>query len=213
MEKYLIRVAQESDAKEIFDFKVRHVNSSNPLELAHPGKSVKPQNSSFIAVAIKSNFVLMAIESSTKNLVGILIAEPVNQNFFRDIKSLAALPGDTKRSDILNCVIYAEEKANIFKKCNVTDAIYVEVIGVHPAHRRQKIAQKLLKTSIDSARSENFKIIFTDCTSLFSAKVAESLGMNCVSVVTYDEYNDYLGKHLFTPIKPHTEIKTFVKMP
>lgn len=211
MENYFIRVAEDSDESEIQDFTVRHFSTRNPLEMAHPDKSDPHEIDSFFADAIKSKFVLMAIESSTQKLIGVLIAEPADPSSLEELKTIAASPGNQKRTDILNFLIYVEEKANIFQRFDVKEVLYIHIVGVHPDHTRQQIARKLFETSIDSARSRKYKLVCTDCTSLYSAKVAASVGMEHVSTVTYDEYNNYLGTNLFTPVQPHTEIKSFVK--
>lgn len=211
MEKYFIRVAEQSDANEIFDFKLRHYNKDDPLEMAHPDNNEETRDISIITEGIESKFVWLAVERSSDKLVGILLAGPMNQNFADGIKEFAAQPGDQKRSDIMNFIIYIEQKANILQRFNVEEAFYIQVVAVHQDHRRQQIARKLFETAIDSAKSNKFKLLCVDCTSFYSAKLAANLGMDCISTVTYDEYNNHLGRNLFAPVEPHMEIKSFVK--
>jgi arylalkylamine N-acetyltransferase len=104
-----------------------------------------------------------------------------------------------------------DEKSDILVKFHPKTCLQIFIVCVHPDYKRQNIATNLLEASFDLAKSIGFDLISVDCTSKFTSNIAEKLSMDLVSTVTYDEYNNYLGKRLFSPLPPHTDIKTFVK--
>lgn len=86
------------------------------------------------------------------------------------------------------------------------------MVAVHPDYRNQGIAKKLFEFSFQLAQKRNLKVVFADCTNFYTTKIAEKIGMDCVSNVTFNDYNKYLSANLFATYPPHTSIKTFVKM-
>lgn len=212
MEKVYIRIANESDASNILDFKNLHFHNCEPLELAHPESGHESKNIEMIYEAIRNGSMLMAVQEGTsKTLVGILIACPVGVDESEKLKVRAATIGVQKRADIINFLAYIEKKANFCERFGVEESLHIHIVSVHPVYRGQHIARKLFEACLAIAKSKGFKLISVDCTSMYSARIAESLGMECISTVTYQEYNNYLGKCLFIPNLPHKEIKSFAR--
>jgi ribosomal protein S18 acetylase RimI-like enzyme len=211
MEKIYIRQANESDAKNILDFTNLYFHDCEPLELSHPESGHESKNIELIFEAIKSESMLVAVEGTTKTLVGILIACPIGADEAENLELSAASIGVQKRADIINFLAYIEKKANYCERFGVEESLHMHIVSVHPIYRGQQIARKLFESCLSIAKSKNFKLISVDCTSSYSARIAESLGMECISTVTYQEYNNYLGKCLFIPNLPHNEIKSFAR--
>lgn len=211
MESISIRVAGESDSVDIMNFKSLYFHRSEPLELAHPEVGNIARNANYILQAIKNGIVLMASETSSNILVGILIADPIQPDEAEVLKLAASEVGEQRRADILNFLSYVEAKANICQRFNVPQSFHVHIVAVHPLYRGQRIASKLFESSIVIAKAKEFKLISVDCTSFYTTRIAESFAMDCISNVTYQEYNSFLGKCLFVPNPPHMAIKTFAK--
>lgn len=209
MESISIRVAGESDSDNIVNFKNLYFHNSEPMELAHPESGHSGLGADYIFDAIKNGTVLVATEASSNTLVGVLIADTIESSKKPQISAIKV--ADQKRTDILNFLAYIEHKANVCKRLKVQQSFHVHVISVHPLYRGQKIASKLFESSIVIAKAKNFTVISVSCTSLYTSKIAESFAMECISTVTYQEYNNYIGKCLFIPNPPHKEIKSFVK--
>lgn len=217
MEKIYIRAATKSEVLCIKDFVVNHFESDNPIYHAY----IYPQGDNsewlinFLTETVAEENVLMAFETSTNILVGVMIAVIMNsETKATNQGSDDLIPKENANQDFVDIVKilhFVTEKANVFKRFKVDQCFHIEVVAVHQNYRKQNIAKKLFESGIDLARSRNFKLVSVDCTNFYSSKVAERLEMECVSTVTYDEYNEYLGKRLFVPIPPHEEIKTFIK--
>lgn len=211
MENFSFRVASEIDAVDILDFKNLFFHNCEPLELAHPESGHKSRNIGHLLDAIGGGTVLMAVEKESDSLVGILIAAPIESDESEKIKIAAKEIGDKKLSDIMNFLAYIESKANFCNRFDVHQSLHIHVVSVHPVYRGQQIAQNLVKFCLDVAKAQNFKLISIDCTSSYSTRIAEGFDMDCISIVTYPEYNNYLGKCLFIANPPHNEIKSFAK--
>lgn len=211
MENIQIQVATERDAVNILNFKNLYFHNCDPIELAHPEDGHQSSNLAMLIEAIKRESALMAIDESTSAIVGILIGSSIDANEAERIKKAAIEVGDPKRAEIFNFLAYIEEKADFCKRLNIDQCFNVHNLCVHPSYKGLKIASKLFAAIVEIAKLKNFKFICANCSSVFSAKIAENLGMDLVSTVSYQEYNDYLGKTLFVPVPPHEEIKSFVK--
>lgn len=85
------------------------------------------------------------------------------------------------------------------------------MVAVHSDYQNQGIAKRLFESCFQLAKQRNLKVVCADCTNFYTSKIAEKIGMQLVSTVTFDEYNKYLGTNLFASCPPHTAIKTFVK--
>lgn len=212
MSKLVIRLAGESDENVVEDFKNSHFMKSNPLSDAYAGKANEFPSSDFDFFDNTREEVLMAIDESKNNLVGILAAEPIDPSASENMKKFLQKIGDCMDADILNFINYAEMKADIFQRLNIIESFHIQIVSVHPEHRGQGIAKKLFEACFDLAKSKNFKFVSADCTSFYSSKIAEKLGMECLSTVTYEEYNGLLGKQLFVSRPPHNEIRSYAKL-
>lgn len=211
MENIQIQVATESDAVNILNFKNLYFHNCDPIELAQPEDGHKSSNLAMLVEAIKRESALMAIDESTSMIVGILIGSSIDSNEAERIKEAAIAVGDPKRAEIFKFLAYIEEKADFCKRLNVDQCFNVHNLCIHPSYKGLKIASKLFATIVEIAKLKKFEFICANCSSAFSAKIAANLGMECVSTVSYQEYNEYLGKSLFVPVPPHTEIKSFIK--
>ena len=212
MEKIYIRLATESEIDKIDDFLIHQFNPDNPFQQAYIHQE-EPENidkcRTFLSEAICNDHMLLAIETTTESLVGVLVACLVDSKL-----ELKPPPFETRNKtykDITNFLEYIKEKANVCKRFNVNQSFHIEIVGVHRNYRNQKIARKLFESGIDLAKSENYELVSVDCTNIYSSRIAENLGMERVSTVTYDEYNKYLGECLFVPVPLHIKIETFVK--
>jgi len=213
MEKIQIRSATKSDLYDVSDFLVHNFYCDSPLDLAHPDKSEEKRDvvANDIIGAVMNDSVLISIDSATGILVGALIAEPVDSGYAEFCRTIANGLEDQKGADILNLFAYIEEKATICESFKVDQSFYLRIVSVHRNYRRKHIGKRLLEAGIGLAKARGYKLAHIDCVSVYSSKMAESLGMELILSVTYDEYNDHLGTKLFVPIPPHLEIKTFVK--
>lgn len=213
MEKIKIRGAVMSEVRCICDFLINHFNHCNPLGLAYIYPTIDniEEISSFVSEAVAEDSVLMAYETLTGTLVGVLIGYSMNSTSQTCVEPSNDSNTDQSFIDIQNILNYICLKANVFERFKVKQLFKIEIIAVHQIYRRQNIARSLFESAITLARSRKFKFAITDCVNVYISTIAERLGMECISTVSYDEYNNHIGKSLFVPIPPDTVIKTFIK--
>ena len=210
MDRFEIQNINDSEVDEILEFKNLHFHNSDPLELAHPSKEHRSTGTVLIVQEIRNGFVLKAVETSTSKIVGFLIGTPVDATFTDETKKIAEAEKDQCRVDIITFLALVSEKANIFERFGINQCMKLRSICVHKDFRGHKIATRLLETAIIETNKLNFEWISITCTSFYTAKIVVTLGMQQVSSISYQEYNDKVGKQVFTPIEPHLEISTFV---
>jgi ribosomal protein S18 acetylase RimI-like enzyme len=206
-----IRQAFESDKNDVDDFLQNNFLKSNPLIDAYSGGSIESSAIDF-GVSFQKEDVLIATDEATMKIVGTLIAELNDDTSLSKMKSLTQELGECMDADILNFLIYAETKADIFKRFNIKESYQIQTVSVHPDYRGQGIARKLFEACFELTEQKKIKTISVDCVNIYTAKIAEKLGMELTSTVNYDDYNNYVGKQKFVPIHPHLEIRSFAKL-
>lgn len=209
MDTFTVQTISEDEADEILKFKNSHFHNHDPVERALPGTKHKSNDAEVILKGIKDGFALKAVDKETSTLVGFVIGVPTSLHVVDELKRSAATVDDTNRAYINSLVAYLESKANIFGRFKVERRIHVPSLCVHSDYRGHKIGTKLFEAAIAEAKSGQFELITVHCSSSYSARIAVCLKMDLVFTVTYQEYNDHVGKQLFTPVGPHTEIATY----
>lgn len=211
MDDIIVQIADEANADEIYHFKSVFFDEINPIESSYPKRGIAGRTVQSVHEAISFQTVLIAVERETNKLVGILIAGPIDLRYGEILKRLANEPSDEKAMDVYSLLSYIEEKANLFERYCVKECLQIQVVSIHPDHRRQKIATKLFHAIFDLAKVKNYNLISVDSSNVYIEKIAENLEMHCIADVSYQEYNDHLGKILFVPTEPHTTIKVYAK--
>jgi arylalkylamine N-acetyltransferase len=205
-----IRVAKSDDYEAILDLIRKHCYEEEPITISHPipGHTVDDEN--FSMSHIVHDTVLLAIDDESEKIAGVLIAGPIYPGDADEMLK-SAEKSSRKWGDIQKLLAYIGKKADVLGKFNLDKALHCHLLTVHQAYRGNRIGQGLFEQSFENARKLNYKLMSVDCTSVFSARVAERCGMECISAVTYAEYNEAIGEQLFRPQKPNLEIKTFAK--
>ena len=203
-----IRVAKSADHDAVLNFIREHYYKEEPITISHPEPGHTIDDEIFSLSHIEHDTVLIAFNSD--EIVGILIAGPIEPGD-ADFMLENSKNSSKKWGDIQKFLAYIEKKADVLGKFNLDRALHCHILTSHQKYRGNGIGQKLFEYSFENGRNLNYKLMSTDCTSIFTIKIAENLGMECISTVTYDEYNEILGERLFQPREPNFEIKTFVK--
>ncbi|XP_070509270.1 arylalkylamine N-acetyltransferase-like 2 [Chironomus tepperi] len=205
-----IRVAKSADHDAVLKFIREHYYKEEPITISHPEPGHTVDDEIFSMSHIEHDTILMAFNSDNDEIVGILIAGPIELGD-ADVMLEDAKKASKKWGDILRLLAYIEKKADVLGRFNLDTVLHCHVLTSHKKYRGNGIGQKLFEYCFENARNLNYKLMSTDCTSIFTTKIAEKCGMECISTVTYDEYNELLGERLFQPQEPNFEIKTFVK--
>lgn len=205
-----IKVADQSDFKKIYEFLCIHFLPWGPMTMSHTNKEEPmPQSEEFLKESIESGTTLMAF--SEDKLVGVLEAGRItSENKNKYDEYARTLQG--KGADLIRFESYIARKSDYCNRLNVSHCLYIYVLSTHLDHLHQGIAFKLFEYIVELGRSLNYPVICVDCTSCFTARIAEKFNMRCLATITYDEYNEYIGEKLFIAKEPHTEIKSFAKV-
>lgn len=209
MSDFKIKFAISSDFKEIYDFLDFHFHGgAEPIQLAHPHKDVRMHpDKDFLQSCIDCGTTLKAVIGDT--LVGVLIAAKIGEREHERNEKASRVTDSEKSADVLKLLSFIDEKANYCNRLGVPEVLHMHIVSVHKDYLGQGIARKLFEFCIENGRQLKYRAITVDCTNHFTAKIAQKLEFKLVSIVTYDEYNEYIGKTLFVPTAPHTEIKSY----
>ncbi|KAG5675580.1 hypothetical protein PVAND_005474 [Polypedilum vanderplanki] len=205
-----IRVAKIENYDNVLNFIRKHYYNEEPITISHPESGHTIDDEKFSMSHIVHDTVLMAIDDQSSETVGVLIAGPIEKGDAIEMLKNAE-KSSKKWSDIQKFLAYIEIKADVLGKFNLEKALHCHVLTVHQDYRGNRIGQRLFEQCFENARKLNYKLMSVDCTSIFTIRIAEKCGMDCISTTTYDEYNQSIGEKLFLPKKPNLEIKTFVK--
>lgn len=204
-----IKTAVESNSSEISEFVCMHFNDYEPIQLFHvrPDDVMDPPPADLLKESIASETTLLAYAGD--KIVGVLIAGEITSNIGHKDLEYAETFGP-KGVDVFKLLSYVGEKANICGRLKISNSLHIHIISVHLDHLRKGIANKLFEAIVALGERKKYPALSVDCTSFFTTKIAEKFAMKCISTVSYDEYNAHIGRKLFVPIEPHSEIKTFV---
>ncbi|KAL5291800.1 hypothetical protein ACFFRR_010906 [Megaselia abdita] len=101
--------------------------------------------------------------------------------------------------------------AKVFERYNVDKLLQSMLICVSRDFRGKGIGLKLYSENMELGKKLGYKVYVCDCTSAFSAKLCEKLGMECIAAWDYSEYLDEDGKQLFTPDSVHDKLRVYGK--
>lgn len=208
MSDITIKIATAVDLSSIHEFLAEHFHNVEPIEVSHPIKNEKVQpDDEYLMMCIQCNTTLMAF--SGEELVGILLAGRIlPQEHERNLEASKTVRNE-KHADVLRFLSYIDEKANYCNRLHVPEALHVHNIAISREFQGRGIAKALFKFCIENGRVLNYPALTVDCTSHYTAKIAEERSLSLISTVTYDEYNSFIGEKLFEPIEPHLEIKSY----
>ncbi|KRT82323.1 Acetyltransferase [Oryctes borbonicus] len=197
-----------NEKEEVVEFLKKNFYADEPITryidvLGNPN-SVKSL-SQFSTKSLGQNISLLT-RSETGELVGICLNsikakddpedEPITDPIFGKIAKLLG---------------FAYEESKVFEKFPDIDRVLsVDIISVDREFQGHGIAKILMDKTRDLAREKGIKMIRVDCTSYFSARASEKLGMECVYELKYADYKED-GVQVFNPEPPHTGLKVYVQ--
>lgn len=165
----------------------------------------------FILSLLSEGNIIFAIDSSNNQIAGVAMFGRITKNYSRESWDESEATSNQKWRDILKFMSHIESKSNVCERFGVSQALHLHGVTVDKKYRGRSIGKRLFNECFNIAKSRNYQLVSADCTSVFSIHIAKSVGMEVVSTVTYDEYHDKIGDKIFSPVQPHTEIKSFVK--
>ncbi|XP_055384309.1 uncharacterized protein LOC129613976 [Condylostylus longicornis] len=126
-------------------------------------------------------------------------------NKFKDL-------GCKRMMALLNLIDVIDKKEDIFKKFSTEKTFNLISVAVSPEYRGKNIGYRLFERAFQMAKTLGFKIANVDCSSYYSAKIAEKCKMQLIAEIAYTEHKDSDGNQIFKPPPPHTHMKRYAKI-
>lgn len=218
--KIVFRLATLSEHDRVLQFLRQHFFNEEPINNAYPIKDESMEEEFILSLLTadepRGGGIILAIDSNDDKkrcdrIVGLLAYGRITRSYAKESWDESETTTNLKWKDILKFMSYIESKSNVCERFDVDEALHIHSTAVDSECRGRAIGKLLFAECFRIARDQNFRLVSAECTSVYSVRIAESLGMRHVSTVTYDEYNRRIGYEMFTPIAPHYEIKSFVK--
>ena len=209
-EDYDIVNATEVSQDNIVEFLRRAYYKHEPLNVAVGIPPDRPINSIVPLQYLSEGKSLIAVSRNGRRVLGFcgnaVMTPSRNENITQQ-----KLHAEPPYNIILEFYFKIEDSADIWKETGADRAICICHLGVDPAVKGRGIGRRLMEASRHLARSEGYPLLYTVCTSYYSANIARAIGMQCVYSMPYAEYKDEDGNPVFTPSPPHTDVAVFVQ--
>lgn len=212
----IYRIAKPSDRNNLLDFLRVHYYPEEPITNGNEPKEQDKLDEEFSLSVIEDGASIIAVDPAKNDkVIGAILAGPIEPHEVEHLQhesKRCAENNSMKWSQILQLLAHLAECANVFERFNVDKSLHIHVMSVDAAYRGKSIGKNLMEKCIEAGKSLGYPLISTDCTNVFSIKIAEKLGMECVNTLAFSDYKDENGQQLFKPPLPNTHIKTFIKV-
>ncbi|XP_011195599.2 arylalkylamine N-acetyltransferase-like 2 [Zeugodacus cucurbitae] len=210
-----IRLIELNDRDEVLNFLRKHFYPDEPFMIASAQKHPDPEDEEFNISLIAHGTCLMAVQQETVNsilkerIVGVVLSGPKCSDEAEHLFKEAARLGSTTWGKTIGILAHAERDSNVYERYNADRALHIYASAVDGRFRGRAISMRLKEKLKELARQLGYPLLTTDCTSFYSAKVSERMGMDCVNVIKYTDCLDDEGKVVFNPPLPHEYLKTY----
>lgn len=207
-------MAEPEDYDDALDFVIKYYYEDEPMNNSYIGGSSPADDDVEFSVSfLLQGMAVKAVDRDSENrLVGISIANPVYSGYVEDLLKAAEQAKTQKWRDSLKLLAHLQQSVNVLQRFSVDKCYDVEIVAVHPDYRGRSIGAKLFQGQFNRAKQLGYSLVSADCSSFYSAQIAERVGMERIGRLAYSDYRDTNGVQLFQPKEPHLEIQTFVKL-
>ncbi|XP_067011237.2 arylalkylamine N-acetyltransferase-like 2 [Anabrus simplex] len=211
-DSYTVRVAEMQDWDDLSAFLKKAFYPQEPLSIslgvAHCPSEVDIA-STMRQLAERTS--LIALDSSTGNIIGCCICGEIRPSEEDAIAEEAASCECPAFQKVLQLLATMEKNGgHYWKTSGVNSALAVYAVAVDPDARRRGVARALLERARSIARERGYQLLHVDCSSAFSSKLMEQMGMECVYSLKYEHFKDSSGQPVFKPPSPHTEMRKYI---
>lgn len=208
----IFRVATESDIDKITEFQRKNFFFEEPINKAYQSttKDISMENK-FVLSLVPDGNVIFGIDSFNDRIAGIVSFGEITRNYSKESWEESETTTDPTWRDILKFMSYIEAKSNCCERLKVPASLHIHSVAIDHDYRGRSLGKKLFEKVFEVARDRKYQLVDAECTSVYSSRIAESLGMELIATTTYKEYNEKIGKKMFIPTPPNTDIRSFVK--
>jgi len=117
---------------------------------------------------------------------------------------------DMDQSTLKTSMIFIAEveiNSKIFEHYGVSKLLCSSVTNVDTSMRGMGLGKRLAAALMEVGRSKGFSLMSATCTSFYSARQKEALGMECIYSEAYEDYKDANGEIVLNIPAPHTHIR------
>lgn len=208
------RIALKTDRERISEFNHKHFYPEEPITVGSKTGIPSEWEETYTLDSINfgTSFIAYTINvQGNEEIIGVVISMIA---FPHDIDEMVQEANNCSNEqknwrDMLNFWIWIDQQANIFKSMNIERSLHIHSLAVHSAYRGRGLGKELVKKQIALAKERDFPAVSIDCSSVYTIKIAESLGMKSYSWVPYTEIKGADGHQLFFPSEPHSFFGTF----
>lgn len=205
-----VRVATPEDYDKVLEFIRIHYYAEEPLTIGVEPKQPDSYDVEFNMSSISHGTSVVAVEGD--KILGVFLAAPKYSDEAQHIKEEAEKLAGTKWAQILGILYHVEIGANVFERFGVEKAVHGHVLSVHKDARGKNVGGQIIEKVWEVAKEKGFQLFTSDCTSYYSAKLMERLGMTLVNDFPYSQYRDTNDNQIFNPPEIHKSIQTFAKV-
>lgn len=180
------------------------------INIAHPIKDDTMEELFAMSLLPEGNMV-MALDKDSGEFAGLLFFGTITEDYSKESREEGEDTSNRKWREVLYFMSNLEAKADICRKYKVEVALHLHGVAVSKQFRGQGIGEKLFEECFRQAKQKQIKVVSADCTSPYSVRIAEKLGMELASTFSFDDYHNSVGETIFTKAKPQGEVKTFIK--
>ncbi|XP_041675686.1 dopamine N-acetyltransferase [Drosophila eugracilis] len=206
-----IRIMRLEDYEKVKSFMKEEYFTAEPL-CQSSGEPVHLQNEKEndainLSMIAQGTCLLALDESDDDQIVGFVLAGAETSDDVERSRLVAESLENNAWGHIYAIIIKAECEANIFKRYGISKVLYSHITSVAISMRGKGLGSRLASTLMNLGRSKGFPAMVAYCTSFYSARQKEALGMECIHSMDYADYKDNRGRVIFAPAAPNTSLR------
>ncbi|XP_034474219.1 dopamine N-acetyltransferase-like [Drosophila innubila] len=210
----LIRIMKLEDYENLKVFMGGNFYNGEPL-CAFSGEDVqqcceKEDNDYHISMIEQGTSLLAINENDGGRIVGFVLA---GSQLSSDLEKHRKEADEMEKHSWGRIAVFlseVERKVNIFERYGVSKLLYSHMTNVDASMRGKGLGTRLAAALMELGRSKGFPLMAAYCTSFYSARQKESMGMECIYEHAYADYKDAEGQVVFNPPAPHTHVRVLV---
>ncbi|PSN52966.1 Dopamine N-acetyltransferase [Blattella germanica] len=206
-EDYDIVPATVDDKERIAEYLRYNFYPNEPLNLAVGTPLNRPIEAIRGLLRLSDGTSFIAITKSGE-IIGVVLNEEFTEEEVHEYSKPAF--HNEAYYKVFTFVTMVEHNANILGQTGLDRGLFLHILSVHPKAGGRGIGKALMTRSRDTAKAKGHPLLAIMCSSYYSARIAESIGMECIYRLPYSEYKNEKGEQVFIPPPPHKEVKMYV---
>ncbi|XP_053686866.1 arylalkylamine N-acetyltransferase-like 2 [Sabethes cyaneus] len=205
----VVRVAVPADRENFRNALERYFYPEEPVTRTYYGGSDATEDDmAFSLSIIESGGVVLAVEEPSGKILGLSAGEIIEPDEAQKLHDLALETETQKFSDILRFLAHMASGSRVCQRFAKAKAYHIHLLAVDPEARGKSLGKRLIEKQFELAAKSGIEVVSSDATGVYSAKLYQQLGMECVYTVAYEDYRNSAGQQVFLGREPHLEAKT-----